>query len=366
MRKANGAGVRAAAVLGCAGLLAGAGPARADLSAGLVGYYQMGQGAKMNDSSGRFNHGREVNTQRSGDRAGNPNAALSLPGTAGSYARVDNNADLNFGTGDFTLSLWLRYPAQGGGGSLSTASVIFMRSASTASPINGLVAAADGTIGHVTFWVTDGQALTSTASNLNDNTWRHLAFVREHDVLKIYVNGTLDSQKSVPGQDVSVPAGAHLYVGANNGDQKNALNGSMDDLRIYNRALSTSELSTLSKASPVNCVTPTTSALLQAGRFQVTASWSNGGAPAQAFVSCGATTDQTAYFYWTDPGNSELIVKLLDFCSWASTWAVYANGATDMNVVLTITDTVTHATWTRQNPLGQGFQLIRDSAFPCN
>jgi hypothetical protein len=82
-------------------------------------------------------------------------------------------------------------------------------------------------------------------------------------------------------------------------------------------------------------------------------------------VNCGATTDQTAYFYWTDPGNSELIVKLLDFCSVSSTWSVYANGATDMNVAISITDTVTHATWLGQNPLGQGFKLIRAGAFPC-
>ena len=355
-----------ALVLACvaAGAALLAAPARADLSAGLVGYYQLGSAAKVSDTSGHFNNGRAVNTTWAGDRLGNTNAAASLPGAAGDYLRIDNSPDFNFGTGDFSFSIWLKFPVQNQVPA-DPYSAVLIRSGNANSPWEGPSVYADWpTPGHVTFRVSSAHELGSAAGNLNNNTWRHYAFVRESNVLKIYIDGTLDASQAVPPQDVS--STAHLYLGANHVDQtKQNYVGLMDELRIYNRALSGPEVSTLARASAVNCVNPATAASLQAGRFQVTAAWSNGGSTAPAYVNCGATTDQTAYFYWIDPGNSELIVKLLDFCSISSAWAVYANGATDMKVVITIFDTATHATWVGQNPLGQGFQLIRAGAFPC-
>ena len=90
------------------GVLLVSAPARADLSAGLVGYYRMGQSPKMNDQSGRFNNGRAVNSTWTSDRDGVANGAAALPGTGGSYLRVDSNPDLDFGTGDFSFSIWLK------------------------------------------------------------------------------------------------------------------------------------------------------------------------------------------------------------------------------------------------------------------
>ena len=352
------------AALFSSGALLLAQTAAADLSAGLVGYYTLNGSSKVNDNSGHFNNGRAVNTTWTSDRLGNPSFAASFPGAAGDYARVDSNPDLNFGTGDFSFALWMQFPSQNTGAS-HPYSAVLIRSGNANAPWEGPSVFADVVPGHVSFRVSSANQLSSAASSLNDNAWRHYAFVRESNVLKIYINGVLDTQAAVPSQDVS--SSAHLYLGANHTDQTaQNFKGSMDELRIYNRALSVSEISTLSKAPPVSCTAPATSASLQAGRFSVAATWSNGGSTTSAYVNCGATTDQTAYFYWTDAGNSELLIKLLDFCSVSSTWSVYANGATDMNVNVTITDNITHATWTGQNPLGQGFQLIRAGAFPCN
>ena len=130
-------------------------------------------------------------------------------------------------------------------------------------------------------------------------------------------------------------------------------------------ALAQSEIVTLSSAHTVQCAAATGSVNLQANRFQVSATWGSGSGLAPAQVNCGATTDQTAYFYWTDPGNTELIIKLLDFCAMNSTWSVYANGVTDREVAITITDRYTARSWTGHNSLNQGFVLIRDKAFDC-
>ena len=58
-------------------------------------------------------------------------------------------------------------------------------------------------------------------------------------------------------------------------------------------------------------------------------------------------------------------VKVLDACSFAgSTW-VFAAGLTNVEVVLTVTDTVTGATRRYRNPKGTAFAPVQDtSAFP--
>jgi hypothetical protein len=341
----------------------GAGPAFADLSAGLVGYYRLGQSPKVNDQSGRFNNGRAVNTTWTSDRDGISSGAASLPGTGGSYLRVDSNPDLDFGTGEFSFSIWLKFPAQSTLGAGHYGAVL-IRSGDSLSPWEGPTVFADVTPGKVMFRVTATNELYSTASNLNDNTWRHYAFVREGRLLKIYINGALDASMVQSTQDVS--SSAHLYLGANHVDQTaQSFVGAMDELRIYNRALALAEVQTLAAAHVVGCAAASGSVNVQANRFQVSATWGSGGTPALAQVNCGATTDQTAYFYWTDPGNTEVIVKLLDFCSLNSTWSVYANGVTDREVHITITDRYSGHTWTSTNPLNQGFVLIRDKAFDC-
>lgn len=340
-------------------------PAPADLSAGLVGYYLFnGNG---HDNSGRSHHARPMGTGWTNDRSTGVGGqtAVSFPATGGPYVRIDNTSDFDFGTGDFSFSIWLKYGNQNTGTSHSYSAVL-VRSGNAGAPWEGPSVFADVTPGKLMFRVANGYELTSSQGGLNDNAWHYFVFVRESNVLKIYVNGSLDSTKTVPSQSVS--SSAALFLGANHVDQtaQNFI-GAMDELRIYNRALSAAEILTLSSRASVSITNGASEVNLQANRFQVSALWGSGGATQPAKVNAGATTDQTAYFYWTDPGNTEVIVKLLDFCSVNNTWSVYANGVTDREVQISITDRYSSGgtTWTGSNPLGNGFSLIRQVAFPC-
>jgi Concanavalin A-like lectin/glucanases superfamily len=214
VKKNQGRSIRLVA-LTMAGLLPMARPAAADLSAGLVGYYQLSTSSKVNDSSGHFNNGRAVNTAWTSDRLGNPSAASSLPGAAGDYLRIDNSTDFNFGTDDFSIALWMKYPVQNTPADVFKG--IFIRSGNANSPWEGPSVFADVVLGHVMFRVSSANQLESAQGGLDDDTWRHYAFVRESNVLKIYINGVLDAQSAVPTQDVS--STAHIFLGANRVDQ---------------------------------------------------------------------------------------------------------------------------------------------------
>jgi hypothetical protein len=102
------------------------------------------------------------------------------------------------------------------------------------------------------------------------------------------------------------------------------------------------------------------SLLLHAARFQVRASWrdklgnSGTGVPVPL-------TGQTGYFWFFDAGNVELLVKVLDGCSINQRWWVFAAGLTDVEVVLTVTDTRNGEIRTYSNTVGQPFAPIQDT-----
>jgi len=57
-------------------------------------------------------------------------------------------------------------------------------------------------------------------------------------------------------------------------------------------------------------------------------------APAHAV----SLTDQTGYFWFFDPTNVELMVKVLDGCSISNAYWVFASGLTNVGVTLTVKD----------------------------
>ena len=93
------------------------------------------------------------------------------------------------------------------------------------------------------------------------------------------------------------------------------------------------------------------------GRSSATPGELNG--PAQAVEE----TADTGLFWFFDPDNIEMVVKVLDACDsgFESFW-VFAGGLTDVEVTLDVTDTEHDQTARYVNPLGQPFVTITDTA----
>jgi len=208
-------------------------------TSGLVAYYPFNGNA--NDASGSGNNGTVNGAILTTDRKGNANMAYSFDGVS-NYISIPDNNSLDFGLNDFSISIWLKYPSQVGGTS-DYASILQKWISSTNS--DGMSIFIDSpALGIFLFRVDGPNPLVSSSSGLDNNTFRHFVCIRQSNTLKVYINGVLDNSLAVPAIDISgtmpVILGAHALDTTGQNYQ-----GIMDDLRIYNRALTASEIQSL-------------------------------------------------------------------------------------------------------------------------
>lgn len=111
------------------------------------------------------------------------------------------------------------------------------------------------------------------------------------------------------------------------------------------------------------CVAGGNTLCLQNGRFKVTATWQTGTAGGEA--GAVTLTSDTGYFWFFDPANVEVTLKVLDGCALNQNFWVFLSGLTDVRVDVKVTDTLTGQEKTYTNPLGRVFRARLDtSAFP--
>jgi hypothetical protein len=102
---------------------------------------------------------------------------------------------------------------------------------------------------------------------------------------------------------------------------------------------------------------------LLGGRFAANVTWQNqfnGGVIGSG--KAGPLSSETGTFYFTDPTNKELLVKILDF---GNRFAVFYGSLSNLQYTLQVTDTSTGGTKTYFNPPGT-FCGGLDNAFPSN
>lgn len=76
-------------------------------------------------------------------------------------------------------------------------------------------------------------------------------------------------------------------------------------------------------------------------------------------------TQDTGYFWFFNPNNVEVILKVLNACTLNQRYWVFVGGLTNVKVDITILDTLSGTTKVYSNQLGQNFQPIQDTnAFP--
>lgn len=96
------------------------------------------------------------------------------------------------------------------------------------------------------------------------------------------------------------------------------------------------------------------------GRFEVEARWREPGGDRGSGQPFELTSD-TGYFWFFDPDNVEVVVKVLDACSFAGHFWVFAAGLTNVEVELRVVDTVAQTEQTYINPLGRPFEPVQDT-----
>ncbi|MFA6957500.1 MAG: hypothetical protein WC538_16635 [Thermoanaerobaculia bacterium] len=108
------------------------------------------------------------------------------------------------------------------------------------------------------------------------------------------------------------------------------------------------------------CVSTADELCLNGGRFKVKAifdaSTSSGTAHAVKL------TNETGYFWFFSPSNVETVVKVIDGCAYNNSFWFFAGGLTNVQTIMTVTDTTTGVVRTYTNPQGTAFQPIQDTS----
>ena len=114
-------------------------------------------------------------------------------------------------------------------------------------------------------------------------------------------------------------------------------------------------------SSSTGCVPTATALCLNNNRFRVEATFStSGGLSGQAQVV--KLTDETGYLWFFSSNNVEVVLKVLNACTFNNRYWVYSAGLTDVQVTITVTDTQTGAVKTYNNPQGRPFPPMLDSS----
>src|SRR6266700_2178255 len=111
--------------------------------------------------------------------------------------------------------------------------------------------------------VTGGFYYYNGTTNIQSQTWYHVAMTYDGSSLKIFINGSQDGSASVTGPIIT--GTPRLLIGGSVPGPWN-LNGLVDELSIYNRALSQTEIQSIYNAGAAgkvnpNCVSPSTNAV---------------------------------------------------------------------------------------------------------
>jgi hypothetical protein len=103
------------------------------------------------------------------------------------------------------------------------------------------------------------------------------------------------------------------------------------------------------------------STLCLSNRFRITAAWATPDGQS-GMGTAGQLTSDSGTFWFFGATAIEMIAKIVNGCSLSSTYWLFAGGLTNVNVVMTVTDTQTGTVKKYTNPQGTAFQPIQDTS----
>lgn len=214
---------------------------------GLVAYYPFNGNA--NDESGTGNNGVVNGASLTADRFGNINKAYNFNGTS-NYISVNNSSSIN--NPSISISGWFNtanLPIDVQSGARAIISKWFQQNACNANGDSFIVELASLSSTSRMVAATKFYSNTSFYTQndvINTNSWYHFIFI--HDSVnggKLYLNGILVASNTLSGNMCNTTN--PLYIGADNFGTNlwRFFSGKIDDIGIWNRALTQEEITNL-------------------------------------------------------------------------------------------------------------------------
>lgn len=221
----------------------------------LVGYWKLD--GDFSDASGNGNDGTmfggvSYTADTAAALGGGQSATFDgLPGTYGS---------INNGTGGiavsanpaYTISMWVK-----GDGTLNSDDRVFSEGMTTdANPLFNLGTHNNSVDGRFDFYIRNGAAAQTYghvySNNLAfDNNWHHITVVSQNKVIDLYIDGTLDGQYDYNRVPDFTPDTTTIGGILRDTDCCNFL-GSIDEVAIWDNALSAGEVGVLALGTPAD------------------------------------------------------------------------------------------------------------------
>ena len=218
---------------------------------GLVGYWPFNGNA--NDESGNGNNGTVNGATLTSDRNNDINSAYQLNGKTDNI--LINNNFFDNGSTNWSISSWHKLDELSNPNNGNSSHILF-----NSSPHNGLGLAMNwGSSSKYSMSIGNGNPSTSwnvifnaqSNQNVELNSWNHVVLVKTNKIYSLYIDGTLDIQWTANNSITSYFY--KMYFGACDPINSNeVLKGIIDDIAIYNRALSQQEITDLYSGTPAS------------------------------------------------------------------------------------------------------------------
>ena len=137
------------------------------------------------------------------------------------YLTTNDTAEMDMGTGDFTVDFWIRFASVGEG------QRIFSIGTYNSSGISCFFAVS----GNLQFYINSSTATYDTLWGPSINTWYHVAIARSGSTAKVFIDGTQLGSDITDSTSLSTTSG--IYVSAWDISTSDGLNGGwLDEFRV--------------------------------------------------------------------------------------------------------------------------------------
>ncbi|MFN8251452.1 MAG: LamG-like jellyroll fold domain-containing protein [Ferruginibacter sp.] len=234
--------------------------AQVNLNLGLKAYYPFTGNA--NDASGNNNNPAFNNATLTTDRFGNANSAYHFNGSS-SYMRIANSTSLNM-SNKISLVAWVKVTGfytglchgnriiMKGDADYLTGNYLLTFDDNASSNGQNCFTAVPDTLHENFYGVATTMPPGGYSPYIQKNQWYCLIFISDGITASMYVNCELKA--SGPAGSISFSNANDLFFGRMNSAQYPYwFNGDLDDVRIYDRALTTDEINTLGGCAVTGC-----------------------------------------------------------------------------------------------------------------
>jgi hypothetical protein len=233
----------------------------ADLNDGLMAYYPFN--GNTSDTTGNFGLLTVYGAKPAPDRFGNTDSAYIFDGIDDGMAGNSYDLIVPSAQGSFTLAFWFKPTSLWVQGSNPNGTLVGNQQAGNLGLFDWGILTALTWSNPLYFWWDQGDPryLIATPTSWSPDLWYHI--VCSYDVtsknLKMWINGILDNSVTMLDDIGRDAAGSRLQIAHYGGIY---VDMTLDELRIYNRALSADEIRELINSPPVVTITSPISGFL--------------------------------------------------------------------------------------------------------